>query len=134
MDRPVGRQGHASEQRDGQPDVLAPEEPGSAADRLTPIRQNPVPEAPLYPEEAVLLDLTQDMDDRIYRNLIADIVFFPALEDAEVEELANWRERIRALIVDGRSLCSGAVLQAGWESGSRAYRWRGGEYAEEYAM
>lgn len=90
---------------------------------------------PTPPEvEGVLLDLDQDTDQRTYRNLVGDIVFFPALEEAKAEQVAEWQQRARAAIIDSRGPQVDAVLRAGCETMLMTYRWSGAAALEEYAI
>ena len=76
-------------------------------------------------EGTVLLDLGRDTDQRIYKNLVGDILFFPVLHKAEATQVATWQQRARVLIVDGRGRQRAAVLQAGQAVSLMTYRWLG---------
>jgi hypothetical protein len=58
--------------------------------------------APPAKEGAVILDLNTEPDSGIYKNLVGDIVFFPAVEEAEVSFAAEFQGRARAIVVDYR--------------------------------
>jgi len=82
-------------------------------------------QASIAPPElrGVTLDLSRDTDQRIYRNLVGDIVFFPALEAPEVTQVAEWQQRARAVVIDGQGPQGDAVLQAGCKVRLMTYRW-----------
>jgi hypothetical protein len=82
--------------------------------------------APIVAEEGVvLLDLRHDTDQRIYNNLVGDILFFPALHQTEATQVTTWQQRARVLIVDSRGRQRPAVLRAGQEASLMTYRWSG---------
>jgi hypothetical protein len=69
--------------------------------------------APLALEGAVMLDLTQKKDLRIYENLTADLVFFPGLSPDEAERARKFASRARAVIIDPRGEHGPAIKQVG---------------------
>lgn len=101
---------------------------------LIPTKEAQISPVPPEIERAVMSDLSRDTDQRTYRNLIGDILFFPALEVAETTQVAEWQQRARAVIIDGRGPQSDAVLWAGCEARLMTYRWSGETALEEYAM
>lgn len=80
---------------------------------------------PSAAEEDVLLDLQSDTDQRIYNNLVGDVLFFPGLHQAEASQVATWQQRARVLIVDGQGRQRTAVLRAGQAASLMTYRWSG---------
>jgi hypothetical protein len=98
---------------------------------LIPTGAKSIPTELFEVERAVVLDLSRDTDQRIYRNLIGDIVFLPALDAAEATQVAEWRQRARAVIINGQG---NAVLQASCEAMLITHRWSGGADLEEYAI
>jgi hypothetical protein len=89
---------------------------------LIPTKETQASIAPPEPR-GVILDLSRDTDQRIYRNLVGDIVFFPALETAEATQVAEWQQRARAVVIDGQGPQGDAVLQAGCKVRLMTYRW-----------
>jgi hypothetical protein len=83
---------------------------------------------------AVILNLRNDTHRRTYRNLIGDIVVFPASEPREGEEVGEWRQRARAMIIDGRGPYSDPVLRAACETRLMTYRWVPNAELEELAL
>jgi hypothetical protein len=79
----------------------------------------------------VLLDLGRDTEQRTYRNLIGDLVFYPGLAPEEAAEVAGWKQRARTLVVDGRAPAARVVLEAGGEALLPSYRWSGAAVAVE---
>jgi hypothetical protein len=69
-------------------------------------------------------------DRALYDNLIGDIVFFPALEEAEVRYAAGFQQRARTLIVYRYGPCTDAVIRAGREAGFSPYLWSEGQLLE----
>lgn len=99
---------------------------------LIPLHETQSPPAPREIEGAVRLDLRRDTDQRTYRNLIDDLIFFPALEVAEAAQVGAWQQRTSAVVIDGRGPQSDAVLWAGCEAMLMTYRWSGETMLEEY--
>jgi hypothetical protein len=81
---------------------------------------------------AALLKLSQDTDARIYENLVYDIVFFPALDQVEVEQVARLKKRSRAIIIDYNSPLNSAVARASFEAMLMTYLWFGQGNLIEY--
>lgn len=84
------------------------------------------------PPKGVVLDLAEDVDRRIYDNLVGEVVFLPALGEDEAAQVAEWQQRARAVLVDGRGPQGDEVLRAGCEAGLMTYRWSGETALEEY--
>lgn len=55
-------------------------------------------------EGAIVLDLTQEIDRRLYDNLVPDLVFFPAEQEDELERIRGFERRAGPIILDGRGL------------------------------
>ena len=82
---------------------------------------------------AVILDLSRDTDRRVYRNLIGDLVFFNASDEAEIAEIESWKGRARAIVVDSSGARADAALFVSCRSLSMTYAWSEAtldEYAE----
>lgn len=79
------------------------------------------------PEEEgeLLLDLTQPTDQRIYNNLIGDVVFFPGLAEAEIEKAVKLKSRARAFIIDERNHFAEKIRQALGETKTPIFNWAG---------
>lgn len=81
---------------------------------LRPLLQNDdalwlIPAADAMPstpasDGAVILDTTRDTDQRIYLNLVPDLVFFPAEDAGELESIQGFGRRAGVLILDSRGL------------------------------
>lgn len=67
------------------------------------------PSAPPKVEDAVVMNLKRAEDQKIYFNLIGDLVFFPAIEPGEVEQAKEWQERARVIITDSRGQQDGLI-------------------------
>lgn len=98
---------------------------------LIPTPGAELPPVPPAVEGAVVLDLGRDTDQRAYRNLVGDLVLFPALEATQVTHITAWRRRARAVIVDGRGPHSDTMLRAACEAELMTYRWSGEAALEE---
>jgi hypothetical protein len=84
-------------------------------------------------EEAVLLDMDQDKDQRIYRNLVGDVVFFPASKEDEVKQIEEWQQRARTIVIDGQGTHADMVLRASCDAKLATYRWAGEMTFEKYS-
>lgn len=83
---------------------------------------------------AVRLDLSRETAQRTYRNLIGDLIFFPALEVTETARVREWQQRARAVVIDSRGPQSDTLLRAGCEAMLITYRWSGETTLEEYTL
>lgn len=92
--------------------------------------------SPVLPEiaGAVRLDLSRDTAQRTYRNLIGDLIFFPALEVTEAARVREWQQRARAVVIDGRGPRGDTLLRAGCDAMLITYRWSGETTLEEYTL
>lgn len=97
-----------------------------------PTPETQIPTASSEAEGAVTLSLSRDADRRTYRNLVGDIVFFPPLDATEAEQVAEWGQRARAIIINGQGPQCDALLQAGCDAMLMTYRWTGEKTLEEY--
>jgi hypothetical protein len=78
-------------------------------------------------ESAVVLDLASKTDERIYFNLVGDLIFFPGVAENEDIWLGEWKRRTRAVVVGGAGAFADAVAWAGISENLRVYRWSEGE-------
>jgi hypothetical protein len=101
---------------------------------LIPVKETQLSIEPAEVEGAVVLDLSRETDQRTYRNLIGDVVFFPALEESEGVQISEWSRRARAFIIDGSKSQVDAVLRAACEAMLMTYRWSEETALEEYAL
>jgi hypothetical protein len=58
----------------------------------------------------VILDLTQPEERRTYENLVADVVFFTAMEAFEAGEAVRWARRTEVTVVSSEGEFAGSVL------------------------
>ncbi len=100
---------------------------------LIPSHASAAPDTINGPGGAVVLDLDQDTPRRTYNNLAGDVVFFPALEEEEAEQAAQWKRRAGALIVHSEGPQRETVLQASLNTDSFTYLWFGGDELKEIA-
>jgi len=54
-------------------------------------------------DAAIMLDLSRSTEQRIYKNLVADLIFFCAMEASELESAAAWAGRTQLAIVPATS-------------------------------
>jgi len=73
----------------------------------------------------VELDLERDTDRRTHRNLVADLVYLPALE-AEEFQTGAWKDCARALVVDSKGPYAEALIKTACEARVTAYAWAEG--------
>jgi hypothetical protein len=78
-------------------------------------------------QSAVVLDLARNTDERIYFNLVGDLIFFPGDAENENVWLGEWKQRSRAVVVGGTGAFTDAVASAGISENLCVYRWSGGE-------
>jgi hypothetical protein len=71
--------------------------------------------SPLALEKAVLLNLMQPKDRRIYENLTADLVFFPGLSLDEADEAKRFAGRARIVVIDKRGEHAQTLMKVGEE-------------------
>lgn len=76
-------------------------------------------------DEGELLNLTKPTDQRIYDNLIGDVVFFPGLAEAEIAMAVALKSRARAFIIDDRNPFAEAIKQALGETKTPIFNWAG---------
>src|SRR5437762_2631708 len=74
---------------------------------------------------AVQLVTGRDEDARLYNNLVADIVFFPAEIPIEAQQVSRWSRCANEVIVDGRAPHAGSVLDECVKSQLYAHSWSG---------
>ena len=82
-------------------------------------------------EGAVMLNLERDTDQRIYANVISDLVFFPGLEDNESVRVTSLTNLARAVLVDSRNPHSNAIVQVGNHT-LTFYKWSGKYTVSQY--
>jgi hypothetical protein len=85
-------------------------------------------------EEGVLFDLERETDRRTYDNLVGDILFFPALDESEVERVGGWKYRARAVLVDKGGSQKENIIRTGLEIKLMMYGWAGKKVLEEYGV
>jgi hypothetical protein len=81
----------------------------------------------LKPDSAV----EQQIDSRIYDNLIAEMAYFPAVEDIESTYLSKVQHRARTIIIDEQGPHKDILLQAAREKMLRSYLWSKGNVLGE---
>lgn len=74
---------------------------------------------------SIEINLGKDTDGRLYRNLIADLAFFPALTEKEVKLISELDDRARAVIIDERGPYSEELQRAARATGLHIYCWGG---------
>ena len=82
-------------------------------------------------EGVVILDLSQAADQRTYRNLISDLVFFPTSAATELTQVPAWQRRANVVVADSRGAHCAEVLERGGQARLVTYRWAGGIELEE---
>ena len=104
---------------------------------FVPSNDSRVLRAPPAKEGAVILDLNTEPDARIYKNLVGDIVFFPAVEQAEVLSVAQFQGRARAIVIDYRDTDEQrvstikALVKAALGTRLNVYLWLGRQLLKE---
>lgn len=88
---------------------------------LVPLKETEDTVAPPEIRGAVLLKPTQDTDRRIYDNLIGDLVFFPASDEAEAAQVTTFEQRARAVVVNRSGSSSDTVAKAAIEASLITY-------------
>jgi hypothetical protein len=115
-------------------DVLSPFIETGDAIWLAPItemkRSTPLPEL----EGVVMLNLNRSLDQKLYDNLLADIVFFPGEDQTEAAHDTHFMRLARAVFVDGRKTQSGAGIVATHALSRNliTYSWNGAESVVEF--
>jgi hypothetical protein len=103
---------------------------------FVPTRTGRVMRAPPAKEGGVILDLNVHSDRRIYNNLVGDIVFFSASEEAEVSTADTFRQRARALVLDHRDRSQDrnpirvSLVHVALDAGLNVYLWFGHKLAK----
>lgn len=87
---------------------------------LVPAAQIESVEAPTALPEAVVLHRTRAQDQRIYDNLVVDILFFPEGEPAVLDA---WRQRAEAVIVSAAAPGANQLIARAVQNGQVVYRW-----------
>lgn len=85
-------------------------------------------------ERSLVLDLDQDSDQRVYNNLIGDLVFYPASDPNELESAMAWGQRseagqpkvrARAMVIDAKGPRFSLFEKEAKKLGLCLYGWRG---------
>jgi hypothetical protein len=91
-------------------------------------------------ERTVLLDLNECSDESeysadraIYNNLIGDIVFLPAVENAEERYATGFKGRARMLILHSQGRQRDQVVRAAWSAGLSVYLWLEGSLLQQWS-
>lgn len=71
----------------------------------------------------IALDLDDRLDRRIYRNLIGDLVFFPAFAPGEVDQVAAWKGRARSVVINNRRECREQLQRTAETARLPVYLW-----------
>ncbi len=91
---------------------------------LIPAKETQAGTRPPEIRGAVKLDLNRGTDQRTYKNLVGDIVFFAASEDKSVvAQVQEFRQRARAVVVDSQGPRAGDALRAAWDVKLKTYLW-----------
>lgn len=93
---------------------------GEDAIWLVPADPARITEPPAAWPSAIVLDISQDTEARLYANLVVDLVFLPGGALAEVH---HWQGRAEVVIVGAAFEAAAALSAPAWHNNQEVYHW-----------